>query len=183
MVDDGEILEEWERSLVILHRAHWEAAGHFEDRNFWVGLAAAAMSAIAGTTAFATLEQSAPSVLVRAAIGVFSIIATLLGAIQAFLKSSAIAEGHKAAGVKFGQLRRELEQTRLIGLPADAAAKETMLTEFRQRWDEAESNVPPVPSAIFKHVSRNVARYGAEGTSQRADREAGSNPPSGVSAA
>ena len=162
MVGEAEVLEEWRRSLIILHRAHWEAAGQFEDRNFWLGLTAAGMSAIAGTTVFATLEQDSPSVFVRVAVGVFSVIATLLAAIQAFLRSSAIAERHKAAGVKFGQLRRELDQTRLVGLPTDAAAREAALKDFRKRWDEAESNVPPVPSAIFKHVSRNVARYGID---------------------
>ncbi len=173
-VDEAEVLKAWRRSLMILHRAHWEAAGYFEDRNFWIGLTAAAMSAIAGTTVFATLEQDSPSVIVRVAIGVFSVIATMLAAIQAFLRSAASAERHKAAGIKFGQLRRELDQALIVGLPADAAARETALNDFRKRWDEVESNVPPVPSAIFKRVSRNVARYGtAEIDAQRVNSYSG----------
>lgn len=158
MTAETKVLDDWHRSLIILHRAHWEAASYFEDRNFWLGLAAAVASAVAGTTVFATLEGS-PSVLVRSAVGAFSIVAAMLSAIQAFLRSSEVAARHKAAGVKFGQLRREIEQAQLVGLPTETSEKEAALKDFRARWDETESSVAPVPSAIFKRVSRNVAKY------------------------
>lgn len=158
---EKKILEDWHRSLVILHRAHWEAASYFEDRNFWLGLASAAFSAVAGTTVFATLEGS-PSVLIRGSVGALSVVAAILSAMQAFLRSSEVAARHKAAGVKFGQLRREIEQTQLVGLPTGTTEKEAALQDFRGRWDEAESSVAPVPSAIFKRVSRAVAKYDGE---------------------
>lgn len=161
MTAETKILDDWHRSLVILHRAHWEAASYFEDRNFWLGLAAAAVSAVAGTTLFATLEGS-PSVLVRGGVGAFSLLAAMLSAVQAFLRSSDVAARHKVAGVKFGQLRREIEQKRLVGLPSGGPEKEAALMDFRGRWDEAEASVAPVPGAIFRRVSRNVAKYAGE---------------------
>lgn len=175
MTAEKKILDDWHRSLVILHRAHWEAASYFEDRNFWLGLAAAVVSAVAGTTVFATLEGS-PSVLVRGLVGAFSIVAAMLSAIQAFLRSSEVAARHKAAGVKFGQLRREIEQTQLVGLPTGVTEKEAALKDFRDRWDEAESSVAPVPGAIFKRVSRNVAKYEGERQDSPPPGEAASGP-------
>lgn len=148
------LLRDWHLSLVILHRGHWSAARHYEARNFWLGLLAAVSAAIAGTTVFATLSDS-PSTGVRTAIGLFSILAAVLSALQTYFRSSELAERHKGAAVKYGFLRRELEQRMESDEPLPSEAK---LDDFRARWDAIDGESPPIPAKIYARAVGSAKR-------------------------
>ena len=161
------LLRDWHLSLVILHRGHWSAARHYESRNFWLGLLAAVSAAIAGTTAFATLSES-PSTAVRTAIGFFSVLAAVLSALQTYFRSSELAERHKGAAVKYGFLRRELEQR----IESDEGAmSDAKLDDFRVRWDGIDSESPPIPAKIYGR---------AVGSAKRTEIEAGASRGQGT---
>jgi hypothetical protein len=150
----GALLRDWHLSLVILHRGHWSAARHYESRNFWLGLLAAVSAAIAGTAVFATLSES-PSTAVRTAIGGFSILAAVLSALQTYFRSSELAERHKGAAVKYGFLRRELEQR----IQSDeGASSEAKLDDFRGRWDAIDGESPPIPAKLYAKAVGSAKR-------------------------
>jgi len=150
-----EMLRGWLVSLTLLHRGHWQAARFYEGRNLLLGMAAAVTAAVAGTTVFATLGDS-PNLAVRIGIGCFGVIAAILSGLQTFLRSSQLAELHKSAAVKYGGLRREVEQEIAFGAANPAAPEH--FSEFRSRWDAVDSEAPPVPSGIYQRTVRNFAR-------------------------
>lgn len=147
------LLEEWLQSLKSLHRGHWDAARAYEQRNFLLGLLATIFAAISGATAFATLAES-PSVTVRFFIGLFSLAAATIASLQTYFRSSEQAERHKAAGVKYGALRREIEKE-LIFVQADDAEKQHKKVEsFRTRWNAIDEESPAVPANLYKRAKQ-----------------------------
>ena len=149
-----ECVKRWLCSLTILHRGHWDAARHFERVDLALGVATALTATISGTTAFAQLGERAgqqgASLWSQVLVGVFGILAAALAALQTFFRSSELAARHKQAAVKFGQLRRELEETRALGLPTECEKCAQVLTAFRQRWNAVDDESPPVPHRIYQ---------------------------------
>ena len=145
-MDINEMLRSWLASLTILHRAHWQAARHYEGRNLWLGMMATVCAAVSGTTVFATLE-SLPSVGVRIAIGAFGVLAAVLSSLQTFFRSAELTERHKAAAIKYSALRRDLEQDLALG--TGNATAPAVFDEFRSRWDALDSEEPAVPNGII----------------------------------
>ena len=151
-------IEKWRRSLTILNRGHWDAARYYEKVNLGLGMATAITAAISGTTAFTQIQDQANQnehyVWLQIAIGIFAITAASLSAIQAFVRPSEQAARHKQAGQKFGKLRREIELHLNLGLPSEHKERETLLTEFRERWDAVDEESLPVPKKIYDKVEK-----------------------------
>lgn len=144
----------WLRQLSILHRAHWDAARFYEQVNLMLGIAAALTAAISGTTAFSRLaelgSEEEVSIAVQVFIGIFGLLAATFAALQTFFRASELAARHKQAAVKFGKLRRELQQYLHIGLPTDPAKCEALLASFREEWNAVENESLPIPDRIYK---------------------------------
>ena len=151
--DDGYV-SDWLVSLKILHRAHWNASRWYEQLNLWLGVGTAVCAAISATSAFAAFAGSA-SAYVAGGLG---LIAAILAALQTSLRAAESAARHKQAGVKFGQLRRELEERLTVGLPPTAAEREAVLTALRERWNMADDESPPVPKRFFDRATRAASR-------------------------
>jgi hypothetical protein len=166
-------MSDWIRSLTILHRGHWEAARFFDMVNLLLGIGTTITAAASGTAVFTQLsgqmEKQQVSLGVQIAIGAFSFLAAAMAALQAFFKSSELAARHKQWGVKFGQLRRELEQYRSTGLSDHVQKATELLSDFRKRWDAVEDEALPLPQWIFKREESKFAkRGGTRGTRREA---------------
>lgn len=149
-VHDSKIIPEWLVSLKILHRGHWDAARWFEQLNLWLGVATAILATVAGTSAFAGSDT--PFVT-----GAAGLIAAVLAAVQTALRASELSAKHKHAGIRFGQLRRELEEQLVLGLDQQGPDQEkAWLTGFRERWASVDDESLPVPRRYFERAKRTV---------------------------
>lgn len=165
-----ETFEQWQRGLRIFHRAHSRAATSFERKNIALGLPTVILTAIAGTTVFATIESS-PETWVKVLTGAMSLAAAVLAALQTFLRYAELSERHKAAAQKYGMLRRELEEalaqaatvTPPTPLPAD------FTKSFRERWDALDSQVPNLPQWIYDQSESQVKKQLVDGSAARVD--------------
>ena len=144
----------YQRAHVVL-AAHHVAAGHFDRLHYWLGIPAVIVSAVVGTTVFATL-QSNPHVAIQILVGLGSVLAAVLTSLQTFLRYSERAEKHRVAGVRYGALMRELEQA-LILCPHESELK-AFLNDVRIRWDRLNEETPTMPQKIWRQVNGQPER-------------------------
>ena len=155
MLTTDTVLRLWDTQLRTLHAGHWDAARRFEGSNLAFGVSTAVMSAIAGTAAFASLQEGSATWM-RIVAGAFSIVAAIVSSAQTYYKSSEQAEKHRLAATKFGQLRRQLEQLIALGLPPDEGRRADVLSQIRTQWGEIDGESPALPSAIYDRVKRTI---------------------------
>lgn len=88
--------------------AHYRAAEIAAKRNRQIGIPNVALSSIVATSVFATLSESV-DIRIKFATGAIALITAILAALQAFLSFGDRAEKHKAAGAKYGSIKRKID--------------------------------------------------------------------------
>lgn len=150
-----DVVRGWRRMLQTLHRGHWDAARRYERIYLAVGIAATLAAAATGTAAFTQLasqvEQS-PALWLQIVVGAIAIATAALTALQTFMRSADLAVRHKQAALKYGRLRRQLEEQLALGLPAERGEREKILSPLRAAWDAADDESPPVPQDIYRRI-------------------------------
>jgi hypothetical protein len=154
-------MKDWLCSLTVLHRGHWNASRHYENINLRLGIATTISAAISGTTAFTQIQQQADhgtlNTWLQIRVGLFALIAAVLGAIQTYFRSSELSSRQKQAAQKFGKLRRELHQHLCIGLEENHEKLERQPTDFRKRWDTVDEESLPVPQGIYQKAKERYS--------------------------
>lgn len=145
-----ELIDQWRRGLRICHRAHYESAKRYERRHWLLSVPAVVISALLGTSVFASLMDS-ESAGVKAAMAVLSVATVVLSTLQATFRFSERAERHKAAAILIGEVRRALEQ-QLVFEHRDEPAFE----KLRKNWDAADRQAPTIPSSIYEKAALKV---------------------------
>ena len=146
-----ELLERWHKEVSRSRHAHYEAARFYTKRNYWLGMPAVILSAIVGSTVFATLEKEV-YLWVRLLVGFLSVVAGVLTALQTFLAYSARAEKHRLIAAKYGGIRRDVEvlQEKKIS-KSDTTAQ---LTDIGERMNALGEEAPTVPENIWVEACR-----------------------------
>jgi hypothetical protein len=150
-----ELLRGW---LLHAHKGrdrHDVAARRFEGRRYSFGVPAIVLSAVVGTSVFSSLGQGT-GVAASIIVGLLSVTATVLAALQTFLDYPGRAARHRVAGAKYKALIRELEQV-LAEPTALAATDGTWLTAVRARFDTLEEDAPVVAPRIYDRVEQTYA--------------------------
>ena len=157
-MDSTITLEQWHHGLRIFHRAHARAATMYERRSMALGLPAVILTAVAGTTVFATITSS-PDPWVKVLTGVMSMAAAVLAALQTFLRYSELAERHKTASQNYGMLRREWEEMGIESASSTPPAPPSaaFLKSFRERWDAVDQQSPNLPQNVYDSVEKQLA--------------------------
>lgn len=150
----NDLIDEWRRGLRISHRAHYEAAKHYEHMHWLLSLPAVFVSALLGTTVFASLQNSDVAWM-KVAMAILSVATVGLSSLQAALRFAERSERHKAAAVQLGEVRRALEQ-QLVFMHRDEPAFE----ELRKKWDAADRQAPTIPSRIYNEAAKVVGKLG-----------------------
>jgi hypothetical protein len=149
-------IEQWHHGLRIFHRAHSRAAVLYERRSIVLGLPTIALTAITGTTVFSTMN-STTGTWVKVVTGVMSLSASVLAALQTFLRYPELAERHRAASQSYGALRREVEEilaTRQEGSPFAVPAD--LLKSLRERWNAVDNIAPNIPQRLYDAVEASL---------------------------
>lgn len=141
-------LESWLVGVRLSHLGHFRAASRCVKLHQALGVPVTIFTTVVGTTVFSSLGQS-PNTALIILTGLLSITAAILSSLQTFLGFSANAERHKLAAIKYGMLRRELEQ--FLEDPDESAdVLREFSQNFRVRWDAVDQESLPIPERIHQ---------------------------------
>jgi hypothetical protein len=138
----------YERAAFVAH-SHYRAALRFSRLNFLFGFPTVVLATIVGTSVFATL-QAKPDFWWQVAVGLMSIAAAILSALQSFLGYNDKAEKHRSAGAKYNAIGRELELW--LSLPQEDLEK---LDAIRLRIDALAQESPHIPEAVHREMAKS----------------------------
>lgn len=147
---DEELLEEWLSKLRRLHRGHWATARVLNRRGLVLGLWATGLSAMAGTTLFASWDSGSEAW--RLVAGILSMAAAILVALQTFLNYPDRAHKHRAAGSQYGTLRRSTEINEIFP-PDSSEDMKKLLVDLNTAWSETDATSPAVPQRQYDRAS------------------------------
>ncbi|HST51494.1 MAG TPA: SLATT domain-containing protein [Pyrinomonadaceae bacterium] len=141
-----DLLERWHKEVSRSRHAHYAASRYYSKRNYWIGVPAVILSAIVGSTVFATLKKEI-DLIIRLSVGILSVSASVLTALQVFLGYSAKGEKHRSVAAKYGGIRRELEV--LEEIKNSSTDFSTKLSDIEQRLTAISDEAPTVPENIW----------------------------------
>lgn len=129
------------------------ASRRYEGHRSSFGIPTIALSTIVGTAVFASLDKQAGT-WGHVVIGLLSVTAAVLSALQTFFDYPERAERHRRAAAKYKAIIRELEE---VLAPDSSKAHDTAwLDTIRGQLDTLEEGTPVVAPGIYEEVE---ARY------------------------
>jgi hypothetical protein len=152
--DPAELIKGWKLHAVKARRKHEEAARQLDRKRYLIGVPAIIVSAIVGASVIASLEAHFGA-WVTIAVGLGSIAASILASLQTFLGYAERADKHRAAGVDYKAVIRELEEEKVLSLaalPSECAELRRWLDDIRSRFDDLEQKTPIVPHKIDRAI-------------------------------
>ena len=159
-------LRDWEFRCAAAVEVHFEIAEDLARRNMFLGIPVVVLSAIVGTSLYASVSGGGAAVGIRIAAGTVSLIAGVLASIQTFLRFGARAEQHRVAAERWAAVRREIEKVRALPAQQVGDAKQ-LLDDIKARMDEAADKSPAMPK---RRWNRAVAKQERARRKRRAVR-------------
>jgi hypothetical protein len=151
-------VEQWRNLLAALQKGNFIAAARFERRYKTLGAANAVLQAIVATAIFTTATNGQP-VAIRYVAGVIAAVTATITAILNVLSYERLVQQHKAAGLNYGALRRQLEEL-LAFSDESAAPSQDIVKSVRERWDAVDQESPPLPQTIYDKATAEFASKG-----------------------
>jgi hypothetical protein len=151
------VLGDWYRRARESQFAHYTAASRYAILSRTLGIPSIALSAAAGTALFATLQRDTASFDLRLALGLVSVLAAVLAALQTFLGFGERADRHREAGSAYGSVRREIEQHRAVP-PRTVESLDAVMTRLRGRLDTIAEKAPEVPDRSWNRARKKASQ-------------------------
>ncbi|MEM8562996.1 MAG: DUF4231 domain-containing protein, partial [Pseudomonadota bacterium] len=146
------LLARWQRNCLRSQIANYEAANVFTKRNYWLGIPTIVLTTAVGTGIFASLQDENVSTWLKIVLGMISMLAAVLAALQTFFKWGELAAKFQAAGSEYGALKRELDQYLATGEPLT----EDTVTSIRERMDTLSRDAPECPKKVWESARRKI---------------------------
>jgi hypothetical protein len=150
-----ELINRWRSRAYRMQLAHFETARIFDARHLWLGLPTIVFSTLVGTTVFASLSKSI-DVRIKILVGLLSVAAAVLAALQTFLKYGELSKKHQEAGGKFADLRHRLEVLSSIP-PSSPDEQKKELTMIEDRWAKVRDESPTIPTRIMTKIDKRLS--------------------------
>lgn len=144
MSEADELLRRWLKRARENVFAHLAAAEMCSKRHHYLGVPAAILAAVVGTTVFASLD-SVVDPWVKIAVGLTSILAAVLAALQTFLRFAERAERHRVVAGQYSSIRRHIEQLLTLGGPNLGQE----VSAIRISLDELSLEAPNVTPSVW----------------------------------
>ena len=167
MATDDDVIAVWDEAVLVLRGwyrraresqfAHYTAASRYALLARLLGIPSVVLSAVVGTALFATLEEGTASFNLRLALGLVSVLAAVLAALQTFLGFGERADRHRAAGSAYGTVRREIEQYYAVP-PRTIETVEAVMNRLRERLDAIAEKAPDVPDVTWHKALKKASR-------------------------
>jgi len=146
--EQNSLITEWIDDSKILLKCHLSKAQKTRKQNRIIGIISAILSAIVGSSIFASLGEEKTNTTLVIIVGLISLSATILTSIIAFLKLPEIANQSHNSGNQYAEIRKELEI--LLTFPNDNIESE--INRIKTKWDDIRnSSVPISEKMIDKH--------------------------------
>jgi hypothetical protein len=129
----------------------------------WLGGIATALAAAVGTSIFAAWEKDlgGPNRFFQFGIVTIAIASAVLTALSSFLNLAERTEKHRAAGVHYKKMVRELERI-LIQPVNNPSPDRPEVTRVQEQLDELEENAPVVPEKLYQRVEDEWKQKGVK---------------------
>ena len=148
------LMRNWQKNIRLYQIAHLRASASCSSSGRLLGLLVTVFSVIVGTSIFASLNSSdSRGILIL--VGIISLAATVLSAIHNFLNFGERTEKHQAAGIKYGGLRRRIDESLVTITQEDQMEKE--ISEIRKELDQLEQEAPVVPQKFIDQAAKKVS--------------------------
>src|SRR4051794_9956662 len=151
------LLKTWYDRITWVQIAHFDAAMRFGSRNLQMGLPAIILSTIVGTSVFASLNNDTIPQWAKITVGVISIAAAVLTALQTFLSFSERAEKHRITAVRYGAVGRQIEQFLETGSAANDKT-EALINQVRESLNRLAEECPVLPPDIVRKSTIDIVR-------------------------
>lgn len=103
------LLTDWFRRARESQYTHYASAEFYSKMHYWLGIPTIALGVIVGTAVFASFESEAVGGY-KIALGLISILSSVLAALNTFLDFSSKAEKHRSAAAGYSSIRKTLER-------------------------------------------------------------------------
>lgn len=150
-MDTKELLDYWQVGTRIFHMAHHRASAFYARMQKAVGMSVVILTTTLGTTLISDLGKTSIT------IGLLSVGATVLAALQTFLNLEGRAEQHRAAALKYGMLRRRIELV-LVDTDIEENKLASLMEAFRTDWDLADKAAPILPQRFYDQAKVLVTK-------------------------
>lgn len=150
-----ELILAWLRRARESQMAHYEMAQILNRRSHLLGVPVIIITAVVGTSVFASVAAQVISTEAKLIIGSLSVFAAVLSSLQTFFKFSERAEKHKSFAARFGSVRRELEVLYATG---KTASEPNYVAILREKLDRLAEEAAHVPTAVFEKVQAMLSR-------------------------
>ena len=152
----NELLRGWQVHVARHGRIHEDAARSLQAFHYWLGVPAAALAAVAGSSAFAAWRSEASSTPLAAIGAAVGVAATILISVVTFLDLGARAERHRQAAASYKRMLRRLERfppltTKIESLSKADRTYKTIL-RLERELGETDSAAPVPPRRIAHRV-------------------------------
>ena len=145
----------WLRRAREWQQTHFEYANELARRDLMLGVPVILITAMVGTTIFASLSQENVSTAWKIAVGMLSVAAAVLSSLKTFLKYSEQSEKHRLAAARYGAVKRKLES---VYVEESGAPDEKYLDVLRSELDRLAEESPAVPARIFARLAKGLGR-------------------------
>jgi conflict system pore-forming effector with SLATT domain len=142
----------WLRNAKRSAEANYAAAEYFSSLHLWFGVPTAAMSALVGTSIFASLTGTTGTTA-KIAIASVSMLAAILAALQTILNFEKRATRHRTAGARYNSTKRQIEEL-LVNIKEFQGKPEALLTPLRRELNSLAVDSPQPPRRIWKRISQ-----------------------------
>ena len=144
------LLKDWRNRAAAASEAHYVLATRLRRHNLWLGIPVVIFSTVVGTSVFATISEERVATELSVVVGLISVAAAVLAALQTFLRFPERAEKHVTAADWYAALRRDIDQA--LALPA--TKPQDALDRFRKEMSKVGQSSPEIPVELWTRMAR-----------------------------
>lgn len=152
-----QLVENWYVRIRAVQAGHYQYANNLRKKNFLLGVPVVALTAIVGTSVFASLSEQNPSMELKIIVGLVSMLAATLASLQTFLNYSEQSAKHLDAATKLSSLKKEMEE-KLVLFGDSEEGIDSYIQSVRERWTQITNEAPLISSRAFGKNSKKYAR-------------------------
>ena len=141
------LLDKWHQRIRATHKGHYKDAASLDKRQKALGTLVVVLSSVVGTGVFASLTVTNTDPNVSMVLGLLSVTAAALAALQTYLNFSAKQSTHIMAATRLSSLKKRIEEK--LALEGDVEDLEKFLHAIRAEWDAITYGAPLMSERTF----------------------------------
>ncbi len=154
--EQQQLILNWVEDAQVLLNCHLSMAESTRKKHRNIGILSAVLSALVGSSIFASLGHEDTSKTLIILTGLISLCATILTSVLAFLKLPEIANQYHNSGNEYAAIRKELEFLFTFESSNDEYVKNE-IKRLKIRWDEIRKSSIPISTKSIKKFNPNVS--------------------------